>query len=120
MNPSSQCSDTSGFLFKHKCANPGVQPCSQCGQSICHQHAFLNEDQKQVCATCLKSSGTASYERYDSSPYFYGPCYYSGWGSYHGSRWRDDHYDRDDFTEADGGATEIAGDEGFETEMEGS
>ena len=36
------------------------------------------------------------------SPYFYGPCYYHGWGSYHGSQWRSDNYDRDDFTEADG------------------
>ena len=120
MNLSSECSETSGFLFKHKCVQTGVQPCGQCGKSICHQHTFTTEDNQQVCASCLKSAGRSSYERYDSSPYFYGPCYYNGWGSYHGSQWRGDNYDRDDFTEADGGATEIEGDEGFETDMEGS
>ena len=76
-----------------------------------------------MCVSCLKSAGRSSYGGYSHSPYFYGHSHYYGWGSYHGGGWHHHHsggHDSGDFTEADGGATEIAGDEGFETDMEGS
>ena len=75
-----------------------------------------------MCTTCIKSEqDTGYYSSYRNDPYFYGHYHYAGWGTYQGTSWRDDHdYDYNDFTEADGSATDVAGDEGFETEMEGS
>ena len=85
------------------------------------------------CVSCLKASGKSDNDsrrrwkggqRHSSyDPYFYGYHHYSGWGHYHGGR---DHsasvgeHDSNDFTEADGATMEQVGDEGFETDMEGS
>ena len=83
--------------------------------------------------SCLQASGESdndsrrrwSYSNYD--PYFYGYHHYSGWGHYHrGGHGGRDHsasvgeHDSNDFTEADGATMEQVGDEGFETDMEGS
>ena len=120
MNFCTTCAETSGFLFAHKCEHPAVHNCGQCGKGICHQHSHQSKGQTQLCTTCIKNDDT-NYGYYRNDPYFYGHYHYGGWGTYHGSRWRDDYdHDHDDFTEADGGATDIAGDEGFETEVEGS
>ena len=120
MNLSTKCSETSGFLFKHKCENPGVHNCFKCGKTICHKHSHQSNRQNLLCTTCIKKDAD-DYHHYRDDPYFYGDHHYAGWGTYHGSRWRDDQdHDHDDFTEADGAATDIAKDEGFETEMEGS
>ncbi len=96
-----------------------------------------------VCTGCAKRIRKSSRRSeqgyyYDSHPYFYGDRHYHGWGHHHsagaysaGAHSADAHsadassggepaYDANDLTEADGEATEIPGDEGFETDMEGS
>ena len=124
-----QCAERAGFLFKHGCERAGVIQCGQCGKNICHEHATKTQGNLTVCVSCLKSSGSSNYSQYTYNPYFYGYNHYNGWGSYrsHGHYTdhhhdHDDHtdHDADDFTEADGAATEFEGDEGFETDMEGS
>ena len=132
MSVHQQCAERAGFLFKHTCEMAGVLQCGQCGKQICQKHGTVLQDNRTLCVNCLKSSGRTEYQNHHYSPYFYGYCYYDGWGSYHhgphyghgGGDYRggDDYsgYDSDDFTEADGGATEFEGDEGFETDMEGS
>ena len=123
MSNNPPCAERSGFLFKHACKRPGVMQCSQCAKQICHEHTTKGQGNTTVCVSCLKSTGKSSYgsSSHRHNPYFYGYNHYDGWGSsrrYH-NRQHDDH-DSGDFTEADGGATEYEGDEGFETDMEGS
>ena len=123
MSPHQQCAERAGFLFKHACKKAGVLQCGQCGKHICHEHATKAEGNRMVCVSCLKSTGRSGYSRHRHNPYFYGYNHYNGWGSYRSRRHHHhDHrdHDADDFTEADGGATEFEGDEGFETDMEGS
>ena len=85
------------------------------------------------------------YDRYDDDPYFYGDRRYRGYGNYSGGYWggymigsmgsshhhtsyssgghtsgesdESSLHDPDDFTEADGGATETEGDADFEQDM---
>ena len=132
MSVHQQCAERAGFLFKHTCEMAGVLECGQCGKQICQKHGTILQDNRTLCVNCLKSSGRTVYQDHHYSPYFYGYCYYDGWGSYHHgphySRGGDGYHggedygghDSADFTEADGGATEFEGDEGFETDMEGS
>jgi hypothetical protein len=132
MSVHQQCAERAGFLFKHTCEMAGVLECGQCGKQICQKHGTILQDNRTLCVNCLKSSGRTVYQDHHYSPYFYGYCYYDGWGSYHhgphyghgGGEYHggEDYggHDSDDFTEADGGATEFEGDEGFETDMEGS
>ena len=95
-----------------------------------------------ACTTCAKRRSRILGGGY-ASPYYYGDSNYHGWGrgpyssgSSGSPPVADDFsgppplpamasaealsYDPNDLTEADGGATEVLGDEGFETDMEGS
>lgn len=131
-----QCSERSGFLFKHDCQKEGTKTCQRCNKQICENHSRYQGDTLS-CVSCLKASGESGNDsrqrwkggqRHSSyDPYFYGYHYYSGWGHYHGGgHGGRDHsasvgeHDSNDFTEADGATMEQVGDEGFETDMEGS
>ena len=146
MRSSSQCAERSGFLFKHRCDRMGQRECQECGKRICQHHVVavdtglvqdgsdsLQSGNALVCASCAKRIRKSSRRSeqgyyYDSHPYFYGDSHYHGWGHGHSagaysagaSSGGEPAYDANDLTEADGEATEIPGDEGFETDMEGS
>jgi hypothetical protein len=117
------------------------QECQECGKRICQHHVVavdtglvqdgsdsLQSGNALVCASCAKRIRKSSRRSeqgyyYDSHPYFYGDSHYHGWGHGHSagaSSGGEPAYDANDLTEADGEATEIPGDEGFETDMEGS
>ena len=103
--------------------------------------SLLESNSILVCTSCAKKIGKrlSNYGAYED-PYWYGYGHYHGWGhhhSYHSSTHQSSAsstppplpgdapdetlaYDPNDLTEADGAATEIPGDEGFETDMEGS
>ena len=124
----------------------GQRECQECGKRICQHHVVavdtglvqdgsdsLQSGNALVCASCAKRIRKSSRRSeqgyyYDSHPYFYGDSHYHGWGHGHSagaysagaSSGGEPAYDANDLTEADGEATEIPGDEGFETDMEGS
>ena len=124
------CGETSGFLFKHACANMSSASCSQCGKLVCAEHLHPG-DHGETCTTCSKRERRRSRRQgggYGHDPYFYGDSHYRGWGRYRHGYWGYSHYDsynrhhhdRNDFTEADGAAARAEGNEDFEHDMDAS
>ncbi len=130
-------------MAEHECQQCGKKICQRhtvsttSGEEVVGASSALS----LACTTCAKQRGRIQGEGYESS-YYYGHTYYNGWGRHHYSHSSSPtevptdpstppavpvmasaetpDYDPNDLTEADGEATEVPGDEGFETDMEGS
>lgn len=144
-SPSGSCTETSGFLFSHRCTSPAVFQCDLCGRAICTSHRRTvpaSDLQRQgiihggppgspadVCITCARRVGPPhSTARGSDDPYWYSDRY-SGYCSYGSGRWGSSFLagsaassasDPVEFTEADGESLRQEGDGNFEMEISGS
>lgn len=138
------CQETSGFLFPHECPRRAMQTCQRCHKAVCNRHTHF-DGEEALCTSCAKKlrvrrgrparSRSHGYGTVHEDPYFYGGTCYRGYGTYAAGYWGHRHYassyrddehatgghDPDDFTEADGAATnglspEVEGDR-FEEDM---
>jgi len=131
------CQETTGFLFRHACANPVTSKCDECQKLTCDLHTVL-EGMSTYCTGCAKrlaksTANTANPRRFSNDdpydPFWYSDSYYHGYGYYGPGYWgnsyiaeADPHPRRDpnDFTEADTSAVQAEGDGNFENEIGGS
>ena len=74
-----RCRDQSGFLFAHRCDQPAVTTCGQCGRPICHRHSRPT-DAGPRCASCAKAA-FRDHERDDDGiaddPFLYTNRFYA-------------------------------------------
>lgn len=120
-----KCDEKAGFLFSHDCEDVAQWACGRCQKNVCEKHAH-RRNAETLCTTCVKKRQEGDHRgqsraRDDDDPVLYAAYYYHGYGYYGRGSWGwesyDTYADESDFTEADGMALAVAGDEAWETDM---